>query len=79
MTPDLTPDLTVDVQGLHCPLPVLRTKKALMQLKIGNILQVHATDPGSAEDIPAFIKHAGHGLISVEQSGEQYIFTIEKK
>jgi len=71
-------DKTLDTQGLACPLPVLKAKKALGELPKGATLEVLATDPGSVEDFRAFCKTTGHVL---EESGEKsgvYRFVIRR-
>lgn len=78
-SPAPTPALTVDLQGLRCPLPVLRTKKALMQIKSGETLCIHSTDPGSVDDIPAFINQSGHSLVDVKKNSDSYRFIIKKR
>ncbi len=67
----------LDLKGLNCPLPVLKTAKALTSLASGARLVVEATDPMSAIDIPHFCRQKGHTLLSVER-GEVFRFTIEK-
>jgi tRNA 2-thiouridine synthesizing protein A len=57
----------LDLKGLKCPLPVLRTRKALRGLPPGTRLWVEATDPLSALDIPNFCREDGHLLV---ESGE---------
>lgn len=57
------PDETIDLSGLKCPLPVLRTKKALSMMEPGQVLRVLTTDPSSADDIPAFARLSGHELL----------------
>ncbi len=54
----------VDVRGLICPLPVLRAKKALAALPPGGEIELLATDPMSAVDIPDFAHHGGHALVA---------------
>ena len=49
-------DKELDASGLNCPLPILRTKKALAELAAGQVLKVIATDPGSVKDMQAFAK-----------------------
>ena len=72
-------DVIVDLSGLRCPLPVLRTKKALSQLKVGELLCVYATDPDSEQDIPAFVRQAGHTLEQCRKDGDGYRFYIRKQ
>lgn len=71
-------DAILDARGLMCPMPVLRAKKALRDVKEGNILQVLATDPGSVADMKAFCEMTGNRLVSSEQDGDVFIYHIEK-
>lgn len=64
--------------GLNCPLPILRTKKAIQALSAGEILKVIATDPGASKDMQAFCKQTGHVLLAAEQQAERYEFFIQK-
>jgi len=57
-------DKDLDARGLNCPLPILRTKKALGELQSGQVLRVIATDPGSVKDFAAFCKQTGNELLS---------------
>ena len=54
---------TIDVRGLLCPLPVIRTQEIIKKLTPGTILTVLATDPGSLEDIPAWCRVHGHAVL----------------
>jgi tRNA 2-thiouridine synthesizing protein A len=71
-------DQTLDARGLNCPLPILRTGKALNVMSSGKILQVIATDRGAVKDISAFCEQTGHQLVSTQQSGDEHIFMIRK-
>ncbi|HIP43586.1 MAG TPA: sulfurtransferase TusA [Aquifex aeolicus] len=75
----VTPDKTLDTSGLNCPLPVLKTKRALEELQPGQILEVISTDPGSKADIPAFCQRTGHELVEMVEEGGKYIYYIRKK
>ena len=57
-------DRELDVKGLNCPLPILRTKKALAEMQPGQVLHVLATDPGSSKDFAAFARQTGNELVS---------------
>lgn len=61
---------TLDAKGLHCPLPMLRAKKALATLEAGAILEVLATDKGAPDDFVAFCHHTGHELLLSEVLGD---------
>lgn len=68
----------IDLSGLNCPLPVLRTKKAMATMAEGDILAVRTTDPTSAQDIPAFAKMAGHALVRLEETASGHLFLLRK-
>ena len=53
----------IDTRGLNCPLPILKTKKALAELSAGQVLKVLTTDPGSVRDFQAFAKQTGNELV----------------
>ena len=71
-------DPILDARGLMCPMPVLKAKKALRDVKEGGILQILATDPGSVADMKAFCEMTGNRLISSEQDGDVFVYHIEK-
>ena len=61
---------TLDVKGLNCPMPVLKTKKAMKALSNGETLEVESTDPGSVADLKAFCRATGDEVLeSVEEDG----------
>ena len=68
---------TLDLTGLKCPLPILRTKKALATLDSGAIITVLATDAGAPADFAAFCQHTGHELL--ESSEDNGVFTLVLK
>jgi len=68
----------LDLSGLKCPLPVLRTKKALRTLGPGAQLEVRCTDPLSVIDIPALIGQTGDKVEIIEQGESGIVFLIEK-
>lgn len=76
---NITPDKSLDTSGLNCPLPVLKTKKAMEGLQSGQILEVISTDPGAKADIPAFCNRTGHQLLETVEEGGKYIFYLRKK
>jgi tRNA 2-thiouridine synthesizing protein A len=72
-------DKELDVRGLNCPLPILRAKKALMDLGSGQVLKIVATDPGSVKDFHAFCKQTGHTMPSHAETPDEFIFFLQKK
>jgi tRNA 2-thiouridine synthesizing protein A len=69
---------SLDTRGMNCPLPILRTKKALSALSAGETLAVTATDPGSLKDMQAFCKQTGHELVSSSTNQGEFEFLIRK-
>jgi len=74
----ITPDQTLDCSGMACPMPILKTKKAVDGLKVGQVLKMIATDPGSTSDMDAWTKKTGHELVGSEKDGGKFIFYIKK-
>jgi tRNA 2-thiouridine synthesizing protein A len=68
----------LDLAGLKCPLPALRTRKALKTLKPGDRLEVHCTDPMSVIDIPSLIRQTGDSVEIAERTERRIVFLIEK-
>lgn len=79
MTDRPHPDQSVDLSNLNCPLPILRTKKALAPLASGTLLQVICTDPGTPADFATFCKQTGNTLVEHWQDGSQFLFLIRKR
>jgi tRNA 2-thiouridine synthesizing protein A len=72
-------DKELDARGLSCPLPILKTKKALNDLTSGQVLKVTSTDPGSIKDMQAFASQTGNALLSSSEEGKDYVFFLKKK
>jgi tRNA 2-thiouridine synthesizing protein A len=68
----------LDVKGLNCPLPILRAKKALKDVAMGNTLRVLATDPGSVKDFEAFCRTTGNELLESKEDNQVYSFLIKR-
>ncbi|MDY7547041.1 MULTISPECIES: sulfurtransferase TusA family protein [unclassified Glaciimonas] len=69
----------LDARGLHCPLPILKTKKALADMLSGQVLRVLATDSGSVRDFQAFAKQTGNDLLSQSEENREYVFFMKRK
>jgi len=74
----ITPDQVLDCSGLACPMPILKTKKAVDGMQVGQVLKMIATDPGSVSDVDAWTKKTGHELLAREEEGGKFIFYIRK-
>ena len=72
-------DREVDARGLNCPLPILRTKKALNDMVSGQVIKVLATDPGSVRDFQAFSRQTGNELLASEVAGGEFVFYLRKR
>jgi len=72
-------DRDLDVKGLNCPLPILRTKKALADMETGQVLRVQATDPGSVKDFAAFAKQTGNELLEQKEENRVFEFYLKRK
>jgi len=72
-------DLEVDASGLQCPLPLLRLKKAIMEVESGKVVKVIATDPAAHLDFGVYIDQAGHTPLKVYKEAEKQVFFIQKK
>ncbi|MGI9425437.1 MAG: sulfurtransferase TusA family protein [Hyphomicrobiaceae bacterium] len=70
---------TLDARDLRCPIPILKTKRALADVPVGRCLEILATDPGSPDDFVAFCDSTGHELISQSlQSATVHRFVIRR-
>ncbi|WP_346892546.1 sulfurtransferase TusA family protein [uncultured Roseibium sp.] len=74
----MSDDILLDLKGLKCPLPVLKTRKAMATLEAGTLITVLTTDPMAAIDIPHYCQENGHRLVSAEMTGEDGRFVLEK-
>ena len=69
----------LDCRGMNCPLPILKTKKAIEKLSSGQILKMTATDPGSANDMAAWSTRTGNDIVEKEEANGEYVFYVKKK
>jgi tRNA 2-thiouridine synthesizing protein A len=69
----------LDARGLHCPLPILKTKKALADMLSGEVLRVLSTDSGSVRDFQAFAKQTGNDLLEQSEENKEFIFFMKRK
>lgn len=71
-------DVDLDLRGLNCPLPILRTKKQLVTMANGQVVRVRATDPHSVIDFTAFCVKTGHELVDHWQHEDEFHFLVRK-
>ena len=70
---------TTNLRGLKCPLPALRTRKALAGMQAGDVLIVECTDPLASIDIPNLLNHTGDTLVETRSEKNSIIFRIRKR
>ena len=68
----------LDTKGMNCPLPVLKTRKAIKEIAVGDTLQVLSTDPGSVRDFEAFCRSTGNELVESGEENGTFVFLIKK-
>jgi tRNA 2-thiouridine synthesizing protein A len=71
-------DMLLDAKGLNCPLPILKARKALKEVAMGGLLEIHATDPGAVADFQAFCRQTKNELVSSTEEGKVYKFVIKR-
>jgi tRNA 2-thiouridine synthesizing protein A len=72
-------DKELDARGLNCPLPILRTKKALSEMTSGQVLRIVATDPGAVRDFEAFARQTGNTLLESSTADKEFTFLMRRK
>lgn len=61
---DVQADKVLDCTGLLCPIPVVKTSKAIKELEVGQVLEMIATDPGAPPDMHAWVRQTGHEMVA---------------
>jgi tRNA 2-thiouridine synthesizing protein A len=70
---------TLDARNVNCPVPVMKSKKELLKLEVGQVLEILTTDPGSKRDIPAWVSVTGQKLLSLEdKDSKQFRFIVKR-
>lgn len=75
---EMRADKVLDAKGLSCPMPIVKTKKAMDSLQSGQVLEVQATDKGSKSDLAAWAKSSGHTLLETKEEDGVLTFFIRK-
>jgi tRNA 2-thiouridine synthesizing protein A len=73
-----TPDITLDLEGMLCPIPIVKVAKAFKEMAVGAVLQATASDPGVLIDIPAWTRTTGNELLSIEREDKIITFQVRK-
>ncbi|NNJ13405.1 sulfurtransferase TusA family protein [Chloroflexales bacterium ZM16-3] len=75
----LNADKVLDCTGMLCPVPVVKTAKAIREIAVGQVLRLIATDPGAVPDMQAWSRQTGHELIDTQTEGNTFIFHLRRK
>ena len=67
-----------DASGLRCPMPILKTKKEIQEIQVGEILKVVATDVGTKKDFPAWAERSGNEILELREEGHNFIWFIKR-
>ena len=78
MPQEIKADLKFNLEGLLCPIPIVKVSQAIKNLPVGGVLEATATDPGVLADIPAWAKSTGNEVLSMERQGKVITFFIKK-
>lgn len=74
----MSDDEQLDARGLRCPLPILKAKKQLQELRPGQVLRVLADDPGSVNDFRSFARHTTNELVDFQELDNHYLFVLRR-
>lgn len=78
MSENITIDVTMDLKGLKCPLPVVKVSQQIKKMDVGQVLVAETTDPGAHADFPAWAKSTGNEILETEKDGTVSKFYIKK-
>ncbi len=74
----LNPDRKIDCTGLFCPMPIVKTREAIRDLAVGQVLEMLSDDPGSDPDMKVWAQRTGHELLEVVRDGAVFRFRVRK-
>ncbi len=74
----LATDVTIDCVGLFCPMPILKTREAMKQLQVGQILEMTSDDPASEADMKSWTTRTGQDLLEIDKNGAIFRFVVRK-
>lgn len=74
----LKEDKLLDCSGMLCPVPVIKTSKAIKEVQIGQVLKMISTDPGAPPDMEAWARQTGNELLDSHKEGDKFIFYFRR-
>lgn len=75
---DVKADITMDLKGVACPMPVIKVSQQIKKMQVGQVLAAETTDPGAHADFPAWARTSGNEIISTEKDDKVTTFFIKK-
>jgi len=78
MSEEIKVDLTLDLKGLLCPLPMVRVSQNIKNVPVGGVIKAIATDPGSLADIPSWARTTGNEVLKTEKVGSEIVFYVKR-
>jgi TusA-related sulfurtransferase len=71
-------DRQIDCIGLFCPMPIVKTREAIREMTVGQVLEMSSDDPASDADMKVWVERSGHEMIGVSREGAVYRFLVRK-
>ena len=78
MTEILESDVVLDLQGLACPIPIVKISKAISEVDVGQVVEATATDPGVLVDVPAWCRTTGNEMLKLDREGKIFRFWVKR-
>jgi tRNA 2-thiouridine synthesizing protein A len=72
------PHRRIDCTGLFCPMPIVKTREAIRDMAVGEVLEMLSDDPGSDPDMKSWARRSGHDLLEVSREGALFRFRVRK-
>ena len=79
MNESIKVDKVMDLKGLPCPMPVVKISKGIKEVQVGQVIEVHTTDPGSLTDFPAWARTSGNEVLETEQENGLIKIYVKRK
>lgn len=78
MQDDIKPNIVHNVCGTYCPIPISELSNQMKSMKIGEIIELIADDPGVVEDVPAWCKATGNEFLSIYEEDDEFHAFVKK-
>ena len=78
MSVEIKADQKINLEGLLCPIPIVKVSQAVKNLAVGGVLEATATDPGVLADIPAWARSTGNEVLAMNRDGKIITFFVKR-